>query len=222
MNHPRHRFQRNLMLPLFSLSFAAITMLVGCNSSKSAPAVSAAPVPASASAVAKAVSVHPVQWPKPDITRADVPNFAMVTQTILRGGAPTKKGFEELKSAGVKTVIDLRIAPMHVRAERKVVKSLGMTYVNLPMSGDPPTPKQIATWLRLARDKSAARVYVHCQHGADRTGCMVGIYREKYQGWTYARAYKEMRKYGFNPVWVRLSGTVKKFAPKPVSSGVHA
>ncbi len=220
MKHPRNRQHNHLALPLLSLSAAAALALVGCNSPKSSPAV-AAPASTAAVAAPSHVSVAAVQWPKPVITREDVPNFAMVTPTILRGGAPTKKGFEELKKAGVKTVIDLRIAPMHVRAERKVVQSLGMTYVNLPMSGDPPTPKQISTWLRLARDKSAARVYVHCQHGADRTGCMVGIYREKYQGWTYNRAFKEMRKYGFNPVWVRLSGTVKKFAPRVTTHGTQ-
>ncbi len=207
------------MYPLFTrlrptLSAAALcSLLAGCHSSN-APAVSVSP--ASHPVLHRPTIARGFHWPALHITAKDVPNFHMVTQTLLRGGAPDWKGLEELKAAGVKTVVDLRIAPKHVHAERLQVEKLGMHSVNLAMSGNPPTARQIATFLRLTQSPGAQRVYVHCQHGADRTGCMVGIYREKFQGWSYARAFAEMRKYGFNPHWTGLSGTVRKFAPKQV------
>ena len=147
------------------------------------------------------------------ITSKDVPNFHIVEPFLLRGGAPNLRGFQELKKIGVKTVIDLRIAPKHVAAERKMALSLGMTYINLPMSADPPTPKQIDTFLTTSRNPSDQKVYVHCQYGADRTGCMVGIYREKFDGWAYPRTYAEMRRYGFKRYLHKLANTVRKFAP---------
>jgi len=32
-------------------------------------------------------------------------------------------------------------------------------------------------------------VFVHCQHGADRTGCMIGLYRVKVQSWKFEQAW---------------------------------
>lgn len=140
-------------------------------------------------------------------------NFHVVEPFLLRGAAPTPKGVSCLKALGVKTVIDLRIAPKHVAAERKLVEAAGMRYVNLPMSAEPPTQKEIDTFLTIVRDPDREPVYVHCQYGADRTGCMVGLYREIYEGWNYQKTYSEMRKYGFKPYLHKLAATVQKYQP---------
>ncbi len=206
-----------------SISLLLVTIpiaLAGCSHSTTASNISPAShkMPLQIGAHLIPTAMHH-SWPAPDITPKDVPNFHIVTPFLLRGGAPTLKGLEELKKAGVKTVVDLRIAPMHVAAERKEVEKLGMKSINYPMSGDPPTLKEQKEWIALVQSPNAYRIYVHCQHGADRTGCLVGIYREKFQGWSYPKAYAEMRKYGFNPHWTGLSSTVKKYAPKTGSSG---
>jgi protein tyrosine/serine phosphatase len=57
-------------------------------------------------------------------------------------------------------------------------------------------------------------VFVHCAHGSDRTGCMVGIWRVSEDGYSYDQAYKEMRKYYFGPQFTNLSQAVKKRAAK--------
>ncbi|HTA62370.1 MAG TPA: dual specificity protein phosphatase family protein, partial [Bacteroidia bacterium] len=41
-------------------------------------------------------------------------------------------------------------------------------------------------------------VLVHCKHGADRTGCIVAIYRIIYCDWTREEAIKEFRFGGFH------------------------
>jgi protein tyrosine/serine phosphatase len=147
-----------------------------------------------------------------DPDSANVPNFHTVAPGIYRGAAPTDAGFKQLKAMGIKTIIDLRIAPRLVKKERAEALSLGFTWINLPMGSDPPTKKQVAVFLSTVKQAPSKPVFVHCQHGADRTGCMIGIWRETSQGWPFAQTFAEMRRYGFNPRWQHLTDAVKERA----------
>jgi hypothetical protein len=42
--------------------------------------------------------------------------------------------------------------------------------------------------------------YVHCEHGQDRTGLIIGAYRVKVEHWTKEQAYQEMLRFGFHPL----------------------
>lgn len=139
----------------------------------------------------------------------DLPNFHAVAPGIWRGAAPSEAGLERLKAMGVRTVIDLRISPKLVRREGAEARALGFHWINLPMGADPPTPGQVTTFLAALGRAPGEPVFVHCQHGADRTGCMVGIYRVSRQGWAFPRAYAEMRRDGFDPRWGRLREAVR-------------
>jgi protein tyrosine/serine phosphatase len=143
---------------------------------------------------------------------ADLPNFHLAAPGIWRGAAPTEAGLRQLKAMGIKTVIDLRIAPKTVKKEGIYARALGFNFVNLPMGAEAPTPKEVSTLLATLKQAPSSPVFVHCQHGADRTGCMIGIYRVTQQGWTYSQAFTEMRKDGFNPRWVKLSEAVQSRA----------
>ena len=143
----------------------------------------------------------------------DLPNFHPVARGIYRGAAPTSAGLQRLRAMGVRTVVDLRIAPKTVKKEKQEAERLGFKWINLPMSGDPPTPAQVETLLATLKAAPREPVFVHCQYGADRTGCMLGIYRETQEGWTYRQTYQEMRKYGFKPHYVKLADAVRKRAP---------
>ncbi len=144
----------------------------------------------------------------------DLPNFHVVHPHLWRGGEPSANGVRALKEKGVQTIIDLRAVTKKSRRERALAESLGMKYVQLPMSDKAPTVQQVKTFLALTDDakKNGGRVFIHCQHGSDRCGSMVGIYRVTRDGWTYGQAYKEMRKYWFTPKFTQLSGAVKKYA----------
>ncbi len=142
----------------------------------------------------------------------DLPNFHLAAPGIWRGAAPTEVGLRQLKAMGIKTVIDLRIAPKTVEKEGIYARSLGFKWINLPMGSDPPTPKEVSTLLATLKQAPASPVFVHCQHGADRTGCMIGIYRVTQQGWSYPRAFAEMRQDGFNLHWVKLREAVQSRA----------
>jgi len=156
------------------------------------------------------------------VSAAEVPNFHVVYPFLWRGAAPTMSGLRTLKAQGVRTVIDLRISPKKVAAERRFAESLGLRFINLPMSGDPPTARQVETFLRTATSATDQPVFVHCQHGADRTGTMMGIYRERVDGWDFDHAYREMRRYGFDPHWKKLTATVYRYAPSYGVAGTAA
>ena len=143
---------------------------------------------------------------------ADLPNLHSVAPGIWRGAAPTDMGLQQLKAMGVKTIIDLRIAPKTVKLEGEEARSLGFHWINLPMGAEAPTPKEVAALLAVLKEAPQSPVYVHCQHGADRTGCMIGIYRVTQQGWAFPKAYAEMRQDGFDPRWTKLTEAVRQRA----------
>lgn len=146
-----------------------------------------------------------------------VPNFHQVHPFLYRSGEPTAAGVDDIKSKGIETIVDLRAETDASRAEAAQAKKLGMKYIQLPMSSEPPTKKQVDTFMKTvrdARDKKSGPVLVHCAHGSDRTGCMVGIWRVTEDGYNYDQAYKEMRHYWFTPKFTKLSGAVKQHADK--------
>lgn len=109
----------------------------------------------------------------------------------------------------MKTVIDLRIEKRGQKEEEAAARQLGLRRVRLPMGREAPTSQQVAAFLAALRGASQRPVFVHCQHGADRTGAMIGIWRVTQQGWDFPHTYAEMRRYGFKPFLSELKGSVK-------------
>ncbi|MCC7528547.1 MAG: tyrosine-protein phosphatase [Candidatus Melainabacteria bacterium] len=158
--------------------------------------------------------------------KEDLPNFHQVHPFLYRGGEPTKEGLKKIKEMGVTTILDLRNPGEKKYDEKQSAKDLGMRYISMPMNSKAPTTKQIKRLLDEI-DRARAKVevngsstdntakeavFVHCAHGSDRTGCMIGIWRVKRDGYDYETAYQEMRKYWFTPKFTNLSGAVKTAA----------
>lgn len=148
------------------------------------------------------------------MTDKDLPNFATVVPGIYRGAAPTAEGLKKLKAQGVRMVIDLRIEKKGQAEEEAAVKALGLKRIRIPMGAEAPTQKQVDLFLATLAKSKAEPVFVHCQHGADRTGAMVGIYRVTQQGWGFEQTWKEMRQYGFKTFLKDLKSSVAKRAKK--------
>jgi len=58
--------------------------------------------------------------------------------------------------------------------------------------------------LKIVSDPKNQPVLVHCQHGADRTGTMVAIYRVYAEGWSMTEAMQELPRFGFHSIWRNL------------------
>lgn len=135
----------------------------------------------------------------PSIDTPIVPNLHRVDAKLLRGGQATAKGFKALKAKGVSTVVNLR---PEANWEAPILDRLGLKEVYLPL--DPlgaPTNAQATSFLKAVTDPANGKVFVHCQHGADRTGAMVAAYRIAKQGWTADQAITEMKAAGFHQGW---------------------
>jgi protein tyrosine/serine phosphatase len=152
--------------------------------------------------------VRPSNWAT-SIQQSGLPNFFKVSEDLYRGAQPTKEGFKKLKEMGVKTVVNLR----SFHSDRSELKGLGMNYEHIYMKAWHPERHEVIRFFKIVTDKNKIPVFVHCQHGADRTGTMVALYRIVIQGWTKEAAIREMTQggFGYHSVWKDLIKFIQGF-----------
>lgn len=150
-------------------------------------------------------------------------NFRQVDQHVYRGGQPTADGLKYLAQIGVKTVVDLRENDSRSLAEKQAVTSLGMQFVNVPMTGlTPPTPAQITEILGLLEEANGGAVYVHCRRGADRTGAVIAAYRIDHDRWDNVRALKEAMADGMSFFQWPRQNFIRSFQPMTIAAAAAA
>jgi len=144
-----------------------------------------------------------------------VPNFQQINEKLYRGGQPSDEGFGSLAKLGIKTVVDLRRPNEHSTAdEERVVKALGMRYVNVPMNGIvAPSEEQVARVLALMNATEDGSVFVHCRRGADRTGTVVACYRMGHDAWDNKKAFKEAKTLGMSWMEVGMKHYILAYLP---------
>jgi protein-tyrosine phosphatase len=141
-------------------------------------------------------------------------NFHEVDANVYRGAQPASNGFRYLSGIGVKTVLNLRMHDGASTREKEIVTSLGMKYVNVPMTGlTPPTPAQITRILALLEDRSGGPVFVHCMRGADRTGAVIAAYRIDHDHWSNGQALLEARTCGMSMFQFPRMAFIRSFHP---------
>jgi len=155
----------------------------------------------------KAATPRRKQWARP-LPREGVPNLHQVTPTLYRGGQPTAAGMQQLKAMGVKTVINLR----SFSSDRDEIRDTGLAYEHIYMKAWHPEREDIVRFLQIVTDADRTPVFVHCQHGADRTGLMCAIYRVAVCGWTKEEAIKEMTQggFGYHVVWTNIINFIEE------------
>ncbi len=133
-----------------------------------------------------------------------LPNFHPVNGHLFRGGQPSRQGFEILKAKGVQIVVDFRNAGKGAARERRMVENLGLQYVSLPWkAGGFPTAQEVQRFFAAIDQNPDKKIFIHCKHGADRTGYMIGLYRITREGWTARQAVDEMEQYGYHGLLYR-------------------
>lgn len=151
------------------------------------------------------IEAHPVE----------LVNFREVSPGIYRGGRPDFVALPLLQNYHMKTVIDLQGGdasiplmeafepgekPKMIARERALSLQLGFQFFNYPLSSiknvDAKEDQMIRQILLVMSDPRNQPVFVHCEHGVDRTGLIIALYRVFYEGWSADDAHDEMMKLG--------------------------
>lgn len=136
------------------------------------------------------------------IEKPGLPNFHRISDRLYRSAQPTEEGLKELRRAGFKTVVNLRA----FHTESRPLSVLGIRQEHIFFKTWHPEEEDVVRFLKLVTATNTAPVLVHCQHGADRTGTMIAIYRIAVEGWSKKDAIKEMtgEQFGFHKFWGNL------------------
>jgi protein tyrosine/serine phosphatase len=148
-----------------------------------------------------AEKARPANWAV-KVDRPGLPNLHKINDGLYRGAQPTAEGIRELEKLGVKTIICLRAN----HSDKKLLGESKIAYEEIPVKTWNPTDEQVARFLQIVADKNRQPIFVHCQHGADRTGTMCAVYRLTFEGWTKQQALDEMTTggFGYHSIWTNL------------------
>lgn len=151
--------------------------------------------------------------------RNDIPgvsNFAQISPALYRGAQPTPEGFKTLKKMGIKTIVNLRT----FHTDRRKLKGAGLRFAHMYCKAWHPESEDVARFLKLMEDKNNHPVFVHCLHGADRTGMMVAAYRIIEQGWKVDDAARETHNFGFHKIFKMIQRYLQRFDSEAIKKAV--
>ena len=162
-----------------------------------------------AAAVASAAGPQerPAEWATA-VSGTCVSNLYKVDDGLYRGAQPTATGFNELCTIGIKTILDVAGGD----GDDSLVAKDSLKLFHVPMHAWGLRDDRVLEALRIMADPANRPLMIHCQHGADRTGALVALYRVVVQGWTKEKAVEEMNQGGYhhNALWRNLDRYVMK------------
>jgi hypothetical protein len=98
--------------------------------------------------------------------------------------------------------------PKWIRNEKALAAKYNIPIVNFPINAMKPLDELTELYVEWALkqireseanfDKTGEYLYLHCSHGADRTGLVIALSRVIDQGWSVEDAYVEWRSYRYN------------------------
>ncbi len=136
-------------------------------------------------------------------------NLFRITPNFFRSARLQKEDVKLVQSLGIKTVISLR----NFHHDDKILKNSGIKMQRVPINtwavGD---DKVIAALRAIKAAEKEGSVLLHCQHGADRTGMVVAMYRMIYMDWSREQALDELQNggYGYHSMWKNIISYLQK------------
>lgn len=135
-----------------------------------------------------------------------IDNYHKLDSTLLRGAKPTQVQLQELKAHGVDIIISFctNYNPHNPKAktlpdEANWAEKLGMKFYWMPFrSKEDPLDSDIKKFFDIT-DRARAegkKVFIHCRHGADRTGVFAAMYRLRNQNAKLSDVIRELLRYG--------------------------
>jgi protein tyrosine/serine phosphatase len=149
---------------------------------------------------------RPAKWATP-VEMSGLPNLHKVNDVLYRGAQPSAEGMRNLQKMGVKTVVNLR----SVHSDRDELEGTKLAYVHIVFNPFHAEIEDVDEFIKIMADPNRHPVFVHCKHGADRTGTMAAFYRIVFQGWSKDEAIREMKEggYGFHSVLKNMLAMIR-------------
>lgn len=152
-----------------------------------------------------------------------IPNLVQVRAGLWRSGQPTRPtDWKYLKSLGISHVIKLNFES-EGSDEPAIVEGMVLHNLAIHPVGDAdlwnaltntfehPDPRLLEQADQIIAENTG--VLVHCTHGWDRTGLVVGRSRVLIEHWSKEDAYREMISRGFHPALHGLYESWKDWQP---------
>jgi protein tyrosine/serine phosphatase len=126
-------------------------------------------------------------------------NFHRVSEDLYRGAQPSAEGMKEIVRLGIRTVINLR----SWNSDDELLRGTAIRPIHIRTNAWGINDDEVVRFLRAMNKKEDGPFFLHCKHGADRTGAMAAMYRMAFQGWTKEEAIREMTQgdFGFHAIW---------------------
>lgn len=126
-----------------------------------------------------------------DISGID--NYRQYSPQFSSSGQPSAKQLKVLSETGFKRVIYIAFSDNHtaIDTEDRVVKSLGMDYVHIPVDFDRPTSEDFEDFAAVMNRDKNVRTLLHCQINL-RASSFSFLYRVIYAGVPIAQAKSDL------------------------------
>ena len=138
----------------------------------------------------------------------DIYHYQVLDENLSSSGMPTADQMKEVAEAGVQLVINLAPhgAPNAIPDEGELVNSLGMEYINIPVTWRAPESEALTRFMKEMDAHAGKKILVHCEANY-RASAFVMMYRVLRLGWNKADAIPVMEKM-WNPedfpVWEKF------------------
>ncbi len=154
---------------------------------------------------------RPANWAVP-VAIEGAPNCYKVANFLYRGAQPTREGLQHLRAMGVKTIINLR----GYDSDTPLINGIGFHYYHIPTDTTMPERAKYQKVLDIVSNPELQPVFVHCFHGADRTGTAVALYRIGLEEWHAEEAINEMLQggYGYHSIFQENIRFIRNFDNK--------
>jgi protein tyrosine phosphatase (PTP) superfamily phosphohydrolase (DUF442 family) len=125
----------------------------------------------------------------------DIYHYQFLDENLSSSGMPTSEQMKEVAEAGVQLIINLapHDVPKAIPDEAGLVNSLGMKYINIPVTWRAPEAEALTRFMDVMDAHAGKKILVHCEANY-RASAFVMLYRVLRLGWNKADAIPVMDK----------------------------
>jgi protein tyrosine phosphatase (PTP) superfamily phosphohydrolase (DUF442 family) len=120
-------------------------------------------------------------------------NFRWRGEHLGTAGQPLEDEFPAVAQAGFQVVINLALldADYSLPDEPGLVRSLGMTFIHIPVSWEMPTADKLLAFFEVMAGHAEQRIFLHCAANM-RASVFLALYRILRLGWTREAAMADV------------------------------